>query len=243
MRGLTASEVLSLHDLASGHSPADRALLLLQTAEPELSWDELERLPIGTRDVRLLQLRAATFGPDVRGVAPCPACSTQVEFVIATAALIAGPASDPPALPSLTQEDFKIRLRPLNTRDLQLAQSQPDVEHARRALALCAVVEATRSGQSIAVEELPDSIIQPIADTLDRADPAAELSLELDCPECARTWSPTLDVAGFFWAELDAERQRLLHQVHLLARAYGWREGDVLALSPARRQAYLELVS
>jgi hypothetical protein len=30
-------------------------------------------------------------------------------------------------------------------------------------------------------------------------------------------------------------------EVDALARAYGWREADILALSPARRAAYLEL--
>ena len=34
---------------------------------------------------------------------------------------------------------------------------------------------------------------------------------------------------------------RLLGHVHALARAYGWREADILAMSPARRQVYLDL--
>jgi hypothetical protein len=33
-----------------------------------------------------------------------------------------------------------------------------------------------------------------------------------------------------------------LRDVHELASAYGWRESEILALSPQRRQAYLELV-
>ena len=35
--------------------------------------------------------------------------------------------------------------------------------------------------------------------------------------------------------------ERLVADVHALAYAYGWREGDVLALTPARREVYLEL--
>jgi hypothetical protein len=34
----------------------------------------------------------------------------------------------------------------------------------------------------------------------------------------------------------------LLTEVHRLAQAYGWREAEILALSEARRHAYLELV-
>jgi hypothetical protein len=33
----------------------------------------------------------------------------------------------------------------------------------------------------------------------------------------------------------------MLYDVHALASAYGWREADVLAMSPMRRQVYLEL--
>jgi len=33
-----------------------------------------------------------------------------------------------------------------------------------------------------------------------------------------------------------------LSDVHTLARAYGWRERDILTLSPTRRQFYLNMV-
>jgi hypothetical protein len=52
----------------------------------------------------------------------------------------------------------------------------------------------------------------------------------------------TLDPAEFLWAAAEAQARRLLLEVDALARAYGWREPDVLALPPARRRAYLELV-
>ena len=42
---------------------------------------------------------------------------------------------------------------------------------------------------------------------------------------------------------MDARAQRLLMEVHLLARAYGWREADILGMSPARRNAYLQRVA
>jgi hypothetical protein len=35
----------------------------------------------------------------------------------------------------------------------------------------------------------------------------------------------------------------LLRDVHTLASAYGWKEDEVLHLTPARRHAYLELVA
>ena len=44
-----------------------------------------------------------------------------------------------------------------------------------------------------------------------------------------------------FWAEIDAWARRILREVNILARAYGWRESDILALGAVRRQIYLTM--
>jgi hypothetical protein len=61
------------------------------------------------------------------------------------------------------------------------------------------------------------------------------------CGECGALTAAALDVPALLWAEVEAQATRLLHDVHALARGYGWSEADVLALSPRRRAAYLEL--
>ena len=63
------------------------------------------------------------------------------------------------------------------------------------------------------------------------------------CPACTFTWSEPFDIVTFFWAEIDAWARRLLADVHVLASSYGWSERDILALSPVRRQYYLEMVN
>ena len=45
------------------------------------------------------------------------------------------------------------------------------------------------------------------------------------------------------WTEVQAHAAQLLRDVHLLASNYGWREAEILNLSPVRRQAYLELIA
>ncbi len=67
-------------------------------------------------------------------------------------------------------------------------------------------------------------------------------AFDVTCDGCgARSASP-FDIATFFWRELSARAQQILLDVHELARAYGWRESDVLSLSPSRRRRYLELL-
>ncbi len=74
-------------------------------------------------------------------------------------------------------------------------------------------------------------------------DPAAEIWLEATCPACGSASTVLLDPAAIVVEEVDRHARRILREVDQLARAYGWREPDVLALGPARRRAYLGLVA
>jgi hypothetical protein len=45
------------------------------------------------------------------------------------------------------------------------------------------------------------------------------------------------------WLEITARSQRLILEVHQLARTYGWTEAEILNLSAARRALYLKMVT
>jgi hypothetical protein len=100
----------------------------------------------------------------------------------------------------------------------------------------------TWGGVDVLANELPNDLLAALAAEMAARDPQAEILLDLTCPACGTPWQALFDVAAFFWAEVAAEAKRLLREVDALARAYGWREADILALSPRRRQAYLELI-
>ena len=74
-----------------------------------------------------------------------------------------------------------------------------------------------------------------------QADPQADLQLAFRCPDCGHEWQPLFDIARFLWQELHAWALHMLREVDTLAASYHWAEADILALSPRRRQAYLEL--
>jgi hypothetical protein len=78
---------------------------------------------------------------------------------------------------------------------------------------------------------------------MEQADPQANIRLSLTCPACSHQWHGTFDIVTYFWNEINAWAQGVLRDVHMLAATYGWRESDILALSPWRRQFYLEMVT
>ena len=89
--------------------------------------------------------------------------------------------------------------------------------------------------------ELTPEEVGGLAKAREEHDPQAEVVLTFTCPACQHGWQALFDVGTFFWTEVASAARRLLREVDALARAYGWSEAAILALSPARRQAYMEM--
>jgi hypothetical protein len=90
---------------------------------------------------------------------------------------------------------------------------------------------------------LTKDFLPAIVKKMSSAEPMADILLALNCPNCAHKWEVAFDIVAFLWREISAAAQRLLHEVHTLASAYGWTEPEILALNPARRRAYLKMAS
>lgn len=240
MRTPAPQELLSLVERWEGEPPARRALALLALAG-ELPPDDLAELPVGRRDAELLRLRERLFGPRVVGTAACPACGERVELDFAVGEVRV--ADPPPVRPVAVEVDgFSLLARLPTGGDLAEAAGAPGVGGARRALLERCVVEVHEHGEPRAAAELPDAVVRALGAGLAEADPQAEVRLALACPACEHRWEALFDIAAYLWSELEAWAERTLREVHALALAYGWREADVLALSPARRRRYLEMV-
>src|SRR5262245_36474822 len=222
--------------------PPERALLLLALACPDTPAAELARLSVGQRDARLLELRERAFGPRLVALAACPGCGERVEAAF-TAADVPPPAADlPPEGLALDAGDWRVRFRLPDSLDLLAVAALADEGAARRVLLERCVESARRGEEAGAAAELPDAVAEAVAARMAEVDPLADVRLALNCPACGRPWEVAFDVVAFFWSELDAWARRTFAEVHALASAYGWREADVLALSPERRRIYLDMV-
>jgi hypothetical protein len=241
MRALTASDMLRAWEAGRDKHPAERALLLLALACPTIPPDDLRDLTVGQRNARLLALRQITFGSLAQCFMKCPHCSEALEFIIDIEALC---QPEPTARAyTLSLDDFNVSFRLPNSLDLVTVASCADVEVGRHFLVERCVEGAQQNDQPVSVTALPERIMLAIAESMVEHDPQAEMRLAMRCHACQHSWSTIFDIVSFFWTEIEAHAKRLLREVHTLAKAYGWREADILALSSARRQCYLELVS
>lgn len=233
---LSAVDLLNAWEVGLDQPPPARALLLLAAAHPATPPDAWPALSIGHRDMALLDLYAALFGPQLDAVADCPACGGRVEFAAPVAALRVDPGSGGAA--ELVAGGYRLRLRPPTSADL-LALSDVASIAAAEALLLARCVSVEAGGTE--TDQLPAPVIEAAVSALAELDPAADLRFDLLCPTCGHDWEPLFDVAAFLWAAIERWALLTLRDVHQLALAYGWGEGDVLALSPLRRQLYLEM--
>lgn len=239
MVGLQATRALDLWERAQPLGAIERAIELAAAAEPVAARDDVAALPLGRRDARLLALRDASAGASLDATARCPSCGEDIEFSPAAAQLLeAAPAAAAP----IECDEFVVRWRAPDSRDALAAAAAIDAAAAHRILLERCVLAAAGPSGEVDASELPPAVRDALEAAIAAADPLAEILIDLACPACGEAFVADLDVAGFVWAELDAGARELLRDVDVLARAYGWTEPEVLALSDRRRAVYLRMV-
>jgi len=237
MRALTAIELLGIWERGTNQPPVRRALLLLAAACPESSEEELCHLSIGQRNERLLTLREWTFGPQMTGLTDCPGCGQRSELTLNADDLRSADALSSLAGTELelTVDGHPIRFRLPNSDDLLAVAGieDADVRH-NQFFHRCLLTTG---------DDLPPNAMERVGEEMTRADPLADVWLALSCPACRHSWQAPFDILLFFWREIHAWARDLLRDIHTLAFAYGWREADILSMSPVRRQLYLEMAT
>lgn len=237
---------LALLDLAveRGRDPPQSwALRLLAAAEPDAAPATLASLAVGERDRRLLGLRERLLGERVELVGRCPACAAEVEVELDTRALaaLAAGAGETRAV-EVRCAGHRVSARQPTGADLAELEASPVGDAAMWLLRRCVLRATGPDGAPVEPAALPPAVVEALGGRLEAADPLAVLDLALSCAACGHRWQDVFDVAKALGPELRSWVARLLVEVHDLARAYGWREAEILGMPPSRRRAYLELV-
>lgn len=228
------AEILALWERGLARHPIDRALMFCAWARPDLPPSRFPDLPLGAINRALLRLRETCFGPHINAYVDCEHCGERMEITLDTGQLLADVNEKD------TLAEFEIsnhRFRVPCSRDLAMII----VERDSRAAAVKLLEQCCLS--------YPDDTDLGFADILAEAetimanlDPDADINLALTCEDCGESWLAGFNIGSLLWDEIDVRARSLLAEVHSLARAYGWTESEILALSPQRRSIYLDMV-
>jgi hypothetical protein len=249
MHGLSAAELLGTWEQGQKQTFPQRALLLLTAGCPDIPLRLLAQLSIGQRDGYLLTLQELTFGQQLTCLVKCPECQDQLEFTLRTKEIRVGDNEfhegkpKPIEIQSVSLADYDLEFRLPNSLDLiDLTNSEAGTFARQRLLERC-LLKINHAEEHVPFDQLPPKVISAVIERMAQVDSQSEVHLALVCPTCAHQWLATFDIVSFLWSEVSMLAQRLLYEVHILAKAYGWSEADILALSPLRRQCYLGLAA
>jgi hypothetical protein len=207
----------------------------LLAAVTGLSREEAESVDVGSRDSLLSDALRRMAGEIVEAYTRCGGCDARLHVPLGLDALPETPWRAPGETLYAKVAGARVAFRLPDSRDLRMLRGEDPA--AGRLLLLSRCVP---TGEE---DVIPEEVAAAVEAAMEEAAPSGAMTLRITCPACTATTSAALDVAALLWAEVESRALALLYDVHILARAYGWTEPDVLALSPPRRAAYLELAT
>ena len=232
MRALGSTDILSLWERGARRHALDRSALLCAWARPDWPAETIADRPLGRVTAALLQLREVSFGARIESHVDCVHCGTRLELLLRTSELL---QPEPADMAEAEVAGRRVRLPAL--RDLAAVAHELDAERAaRQLLARCTL----QGGDDAAL--ISTDTLREVEDAIDAIDPNADLALDVHCEACGMRSTAQLDAGVLLWDEIDARARALLAEVHALASAYGWSEGEILSLGAARRASYLAMV-
>jgi hypothetical protein len=239
---LAAADIVSIWELGQHRPDWSKALIALAPALPEARPSELAALTVGERNAHLLALRRDLIGPVMHAMVKCPVCGEPLEFEQRIDELLDGYAAPAEREFSFSSGDYAARCRLLTSDDLAYAAALGGEPNARLLLIERAMLESSRAGVPIDAADVPDKVVDLLSGEIAERDPLAHVAIPLSCAACSHVWTATFQIVPFLWTELDRKARQLLEDVVTLARFYGWSEAQVLELSAARRQYYLDSI-
>ncbi|GAA0274293.1 hypothetical protein GCM10009127_13480 [Alteraurantiacibacter aestuarii] len=217
-----------------------RALEIVAAGEECGDAEHLRTLTLGERNARLFALRKATIGPIMRAFVKCPQCSEPLEFEQSIDELLDGNAAAPQREFSFAIDGYTLHCRLHDSTDIAHTADLFFEEEIAEALVDRALLKAEHAGETLPSAALSDSMRAAIAREVAARDPLSRPGVALGCAACEHVWQAPLDIAAFFWTEIERLARTTLDDVIALARGYGWRENDILEMGASRRQLYLE---
>lgn len=198
---------------------------LLAEGEGRIGVADLPSLAICDLDQLVRTLFAELVGPAAEIHCRCSACAKPFEFALQLAALVQPPEKGD------TESSGGLRFRLPGGTVLRL----PTVAD----LVAPAPADPIGAGRFVCMAggDAPEAVEAALA----RLCPTASDLVDTECPSCGAAVQVDFDLAIFLMKSLRRERDLLLREVHVIARAYGWGLAEILSLPRDIRHGFVRL--
>jgi hypothetical protein len=243
MHALVGEQLLTAWDRGFHESDLSRALTLLTVSSAQRSREDAAALSLAERDLELWRLRQMTFGDSLRATLPCSGCAAQMEFSLQLSTVIKSLQQPNFSLPAVRQmQGWQVTVAPATTLDLEAALQLPDQSSSTQALLERCTSMRDPTGSEARWNDVPAALRDCAVAVFEEIHEDAEFICAVTCPQCGAVEMADLDIGRSLWLEVRNAAMHLLREIHELARAYGWSESAIIAMSPRRRHDYLALV-
>jgi hypothetical protein len=234
IRGPTSSD--ELHVLESEQPPA---LAILELAGrvatlvdgSAVDWDSL---PASEIAAIALAIRQAWIGDQLSTDGACPECAERVDVSFRIGEYFNHFQPSTPTGVATNGDGWYevsgIRFRVPTVADLTAALGSDNGA-------------AILAGTCVQPADLSEEQWQIVDAALDQIAPSLDGMVGGLCPECGASMQLRLDPCSYVMAELRDLFVGIYYEVHLVARAYGWKEVDILSMGRSRRIRYAHLIS
>ncbi len=224
-----------------GNTPA-RITAVLSEALAELgdtavSVSRVRNLSVADRQFLMGQLAAHIDDQPVWLTAECGQCHELFDISIRFAELPVKPAGEDFPETTVATEHGKFRVRVPTGADQEAIATIDDETEALHIL-LQRLLSTLEPAQVIDVRQLSRSDLAVIEARVEAMAPEIANHLQTHCPACET--GNQVPISSY--ATLQRPVGDLYAEIHRLAQTYHWSESDILGLTRARRQIYLQLI-
>lgn len=241
---LTSAQMVQLWEKGRTRPDHERAIDIMQLALPNLSREALFALPLGERNRTLFTLRKAAAGESLRAFVQCPNCSEPLEFEQSISELIEeggqGASGCQSQSHSFAKDGYVVQFRLPNSADQVAGADLFFEEEVADHILDATILGLEHKGENLPASGLPEELRNDLRAEQARLDPLANPTVCLGCAACKHVWHAPIDIAAYFWVEIERQARAVIDDVVMLARGYGWREEDILAMGASRRELYLD---
>jgi hypothetical protein len=244
MEPVTADELLTVWEEGRSRHPLDRALMLAAWGQPDWPIEAIPDYPVGQVNYALFKLRRRIFGQNIQTVCACRHCGETLDITFNLDEFICEDNHGMEFTSKVLAVDVDhYQFRIPTTRDLsRIVQLKNETDAAHQLLKDCQIAQEPHGIFNRLESRDLQALLPRVSHALEALDPHADTSLNLLCKCCGQSFEVALDIAQYLWDEITLKAKTLLQEIDALARAYGWREHEILSLKESRRKAYLEMV-